>query len=147
MIRYFIALILFFLGTCFGILSSGGSLLSLLDLPTFIIVGIFPFLFASILHGFKNMASAFSVSVKKEADSGKAAKALDFFKTYGKLTWIAGIIGVITGFICILAYLEDASALGPNTAVTLLSILYSGIIYAVVIIPFTMLAKRLAKRD
>ena len=141
MMRYLLSLLIFLAGFCFAIVSSASSILGFIDIPTFIVVGIVPFLFTSTLFGFKNMASAFSVSTKKEAGKDKLLQALDFFKFYGKITWIAGFFAVIIGFSGMLKYL-NMSTLGPNTAVTLLSILYSGIIYAVVVLPFTILIKK-----
>jgi len=140
MLRYCLFLIVFFGGICFAVFVSGGSLLSILDLPSFLFTGVVPFLFVSVLFGFKNMASAFAVSVRKEAESGKAENAVKFFKTYGKITWIAGGIAVFIGTVLILWNLGDPSAIGPNLALALISLLYSGIINAAVIIPFTVFA-------
>jgi flagellar motor component MotA len=116
-----------------------------LDVPSFIIVGIFPFLFVSILFGFREMIFAFSVPLKKDTEKDALIKALNFFKIYGKITWIAGFIAVLIGYIATLVALEDKTALGPNLAVGLISMLYSGIINVIIIIPFTVFIKKQLK--
>jgi chemotaxis protein MotA len=107
------------------------------------IVGIFPFLFVSVLFGFKEMGLAFSVSMRTE--KGKLLNAIIFFKTYGKITWIAGCIAVLIGVVAMLVNLEDKTTLGPNLALALISMLYSGIINVVIIIPFTVFIKKQLK--
>jgi flagellar motor component MotA len=111
-------------------------------LPSFIAVGIIPFLIVSVLFGFKNTASAFSSAVKKETEKVKLLKAVEFFIFYGKITWIAALIAVILGTISILANMEDKAALGPNVALALTSLLYGGLINALLILPFTFLLKK-----
>jgi len=140
--RYCIFVIVFLAGFCLAVFLSGGSLLAILDIPSLLIAVVTPFLFVSVLYGFKNMASAFTVSVQKEADSGKAANAVKFFRTYGKVTWIAGGIAVFIGLIGILQNLEDKFSIGPNVALAVVSILYCGIINTVVIIPFSVFARK-----
>ena len=143
--RYLISLIIFFVGIIFMIFVGGGNPLTILDIPSLIAVGLFPFLFVSTLFGFKEMKLAFSISRKKEPEKGALLQALHFFKIYGKATWIAGIISVFIGIVGMLANLEDKSALGPNLALALISFLYSGIIHMVIIIPFTIFVKKKLK--
>jgi flagellar motor component MotA len=138
-------LIVFLAGIVLTIFTSGGGISIYLDIPSLIIVGVFPFLFVSILFGFKEMGLAFSVSIKKETERKKLVNALNFFKIYGKVTWIAGYIAVFIGVITMLANLEDKTALGPNLALALISMLYSGIINVVIIIPFTVFIKKQMK--
>jgi flagellar motor component MotA len=137
-------LVVFFTGIFWAIITSGGSVWTYLDIPSFIFVGIFPFIFASIIFGFKEMGLAFSVSLKKETEEEKLINALNFFKIYGRITWIAGSVAVLIGVIAMLAHSEDKTALGPNMAVALISMLYSGIIN-VIIIPFMVFIKKQLK--
>jgi flagellar motor component MotA len=132
-------------GIVWTIITSGGSVLTYFDIPSFIFVGIFPFIFVSVIFGFKEMLLAFSVSLKKETEKEKLISALNFFKIYGKTTWLAGFIVVLIGVIAVLIYLEDKTALGPNLAVALFSMLYSGIINVIIIIPFTVFIKKQLK--
>jgi hypothetical protein len=124
---------------------SGWSVLNYLDIPSFIITGIFPFLFVSILFGFKEMALSFSISFKNNIEKSKLIGSLNFFAAYGKVTWITGLIAVIIGVIAIFINPEDKTALGPNLALALLSMLYSGIIYVLVIVPFIIFIKKKLK--
>jgi hypothetical protein len=117
------------------------SLLSILDIPCFIAAGILPFLFVSTVFGFRKMKSAFLISREKEPEKDSVMQALYFFRIYGKATWIAGLIALIIGVIGTLNNLEDKSVLGPNLAVALIPLLYSGIINMAIIMPFTVFAK------
>ena len=147
MIRYIISLIVFLVCVLLAIFTSGGSLWPYLDIPSFIITGIFPFLFISIVFGFKEMARAFSIAFEKEPENDKLIKALNFFKAYCKTTWLSGLIAVLIGVIAMMVWLEDRSKLGPNLAVALISLLYCGIINIVIIIPFTAYIKRHLKKE
>ena len=142
MIRYALSLLVFFAGFCVTILISGDSILVLLWLPSFIAVGIIPFLVVSVLFGFKNMAAAFSSAIKEETEKENLLKAVEFFKFYGKMTWIAALIAVIFGIVSILGNLEDKAMFGPNVALALMSLFYGGLINAVLILPFTFLLKK-----
>ena len=141
MIKYIISILVFFSCIVLTIFSSGGTVLPYIDIPSLIIVGIFPFLFISIVFGFKEMASAFKISFKKEPERDKLIKAINFFKAYCKATWISGFIAMLIGVIAMLIWLEDKTKLGPNMAVALISLLYCGIINVVIIIPFTVYIK------
>jgi hypothetical protein len=139
MLRYLVALVVL----AAGIISSaflidGIGIKAVLDFPGFIISVIMPFLFVSIIFGFKEMRNAFSVSLQKEPEKDKLLPALNFFKTYGKITWIAGIVGVIVGFITMLVNLDDRENIGAFLAKMLVSPLYSAIIYMLIIIPFSI---------
>jgi flagellar motor component MotA len=141
MIRYLFSLVVFFAGIFGAIIISGGSVWTYLDIPNFIFVGIFPYIFTSVIFGFKEKGLAFSVALKKETEKEKLINALNFFKIYGRVTWITGFIAVLIGVIAMLVHLEDKKALGPNMAMALISMLYSGIINVVIIIPFTVFIK------
>jgi flagellar motor component MotA len=145
MIRYLISLVIFLAGIIWTIITSGGSVLTYLDIPSLIIVGIFPFLFTSVLFGFNEMGLAFSVLIRKETEKEKLINATNFFKIYGKVTWIAGCVAVLIGVIAMLANLEDRTTLGPNLALALISMLYSGIINVIIIIPFTLFIRKQLK--
>ncbi|MDR0306293.1 MAG: hypothetical protein LBI42_05575 [Chitinispirillales bacterium] len=142
MIRYFLSLGIFFAGVISTIIVSGGSPLFFINLPSFIIVGILPFLFVSTIFGFKEMAWAFSITLKKEVDKEELLNALNFFKYFGKTIWIASLIAVLIGVITILGFLGDMSALGQNLSIALISILYSALFNIVIIIPFTVFIKK-----
>jgi hypothetical protein len=138
MLRYWLSLIVFFAGFCLTTLTTGSALYTFVDIPSLIIVGIFPLIFVTVLFGFKKMVSAFSIPSKKEANKEELAAGLYFFKTYGTTIWVAGLISVFIAVVGMLENLEDKMMLGPMVALALISILYSGILYMVIIIPFTV---------
>ncbi|MDR0723331.1 MAG: MotA/TolQ/ExbB proton channel family protein [Treponema sp.] len=152
MVRYGLSLIIFLAGIVLTIYASGGNVWLYLDIPSLMMVGIFPFLFVSILDlfdnpgGFKKMALPFSIAFKKDTEKEELIEALHFFRVYGKTTWVAGLIAVLIGVIAMLANLEDRAALGPNLAVALISMLYSGIIQVVIITPFQICIKKRLKK-
>ena len=143
MIRFLVSLIVFAVGCVSTVLLSGGDTgIIFLDLPSFIIAGVVPFLFVSVLFGFKETGEAFSTPLQKEADKEKLMQSLVFFKTYAKATWLAGLISVIIGIMTMLATLDDKASIGPMVALALESLLYCGIINLVIIVPFTAFIKK-----
>ena len=142
MLRYWLSLIIFFAGFCYTTLSSGSVLFTYVDIPSLTIVGILPFIFVSVLFGFKKMVQAFSIPSKKETTKEELIEGLQFFKTYGTTIWIAGFISVFIAVVGMLKNLEDKMMLGPLVALALISILYSGIFYMIIIIPFTILINK-----
>jgi len=145
MVRYLVSLVILLGGIAFGVTMTGGSVIPLLDLPSFIIVGIFPFLFVSTLYGFKDMAHDFSVPFKKENTQNDLTKAFTFFQKYGKATWLMGLISVIIGIIGILANLDDKASLGPSVALAVESLLYSALINVLLVLPFKLFIKKQMK--
>ena len=147
MIRFLVSLVVFAVGSVSAVLITGAvqSGIIFLDLPSFIIAVVVPFLFVSVLFGFKEMGGAFSTPLKKEADKDKLMQSLIFFKTYAKATWLAGLISVIIGIMTMLAFLDDKASIGPMVALALVSLLYCGIINLVIIVPFTTFIKKQLK--
>ena len=150
--RYWLSLIIFLAGIILTIVGSvgvpfisswavGTGILAFVNISTFIVVVLIPFLFASTLFGFKEMALAFSISFKKEVPKDKLIQALNFFKTYNKITWMAGLIVTLIGVVVILRDF-DYSIIPANMSVTILSFLYCGIINVLIIIPFTVFIKK-----
>jgi len=139
--KFWLSFIIFFAGIIFTHYIDGGEITRLIDIPTFIITGIVPFLFAAILYGFKETVAAFSIQTIDELDKEKLKKTSRFFETYGNAVLISGAISVIIGIINILSNLDDNHALYPNLAVALISILYSCIIYILIIIPYSVFIK------
>ncbi|MDR1251030.1 MAG: hypothetical protein LBK62_02575 [Treponema sp.] len=135
MIRYVLSVLVFLAGIVLTISAVGGGVLIYVDIPGCIIAVIVPFLFTGVVCGFTEMRSAFSAALGKEREKETLLKALHFFKVYGKATWIAGYIAVLIGVIAMLVNLEDKTAIGPNLALALTAMLYSGIIQVIVILP------------
>jgi flagellar motor component MotA len=146
MARYSVSLVAFVIAAVCSIFMTGiTTIWAFLDIPSLIITVLFPFLFAGILFGFNETGAAFSTALKKEGEKDKLIQALDFFKTYGKATWLAALISVLIGVVSMLVNLEDKMMLGPCLALALVSLLYSGIINLVIIIPFTLFIKKQLK--
>jgi len=142
MVRYLISLVIFLGGIILAITLAGATVFAFTDLPSFILVVILPFLFVSILYGFKDMAHAFATPFKKESNQDNVAKAVVFFQKYGKTVLLTGIIGVIIGIITMLATLDDVNQVGPAVALALISLLYSAVINVLIVIPFLLLLKK-----
>ena len=139
--RYWISSIVFFAGIVFTVWAAGGNFWNFIDVPSFLIIGILPFLFTSILFGFKETGLAFSIRSIQYPDKESLKKAACFFEMYGKITFISGIMSVIIGIFIMLVNLDDPTALGPNLAWTLIPIFYCCIIYAIIIVPFSVFIK------
>ena len=145
MIRYLVSLLAFLAGIFMTIITSGGMVVFYGNILSFLTVGIFPLLFLGILFGFKEIGFSFSAALRKDIEKDKLIKAFDFFKIYGKTIWIVGfIVGLIVA-ITMLVALEDKSGLGPNLSMILITLLYSGIVNIVIVIPFTVFIKRQLK--
>ena len=142
MVRYLISIALILGGIIASTFLAGGNIMAFFDIPSFLLVAVVPFLFVSVLFGFKDMAAAFSSALKKEIDQDSLKKALIFFRAYGKAVWITGIVGVVIGVVGMLTNLEDVSAIGPNVALSILSIYCSCIAFLVIVLPFTVIIKK-----
>jgi flagellar motor component MotA len=127
----------------FTVYTSGGLLRVFFDLPSLVISVILPFAYQWFLFGTTALKNAFSAGFRKTLSLEDAEKARLFFKTYTRITWFAASLAVLIGLITILRFLEDKQALGPNTAVALLSLLYTSLTNILVILPN---ASRIKKR-
>jgi len=145
MIRYLFALLVFFAGFVATVLINGITILLYIDTPTFIFVGLIPFLFVSVLFGFKEMKAAYKTALQKEPDVDNISKSQGFFNVFGTAIWIMGMTGTVIMIIGMLANLDDSASIGPNLALALLSIQHSGILYLAAVLPFILLLKKKQK--
>ena len=145
MIRYLLSLLVFLVGIFLTVITSGGMVVFYGNVLSFLIVGIFPLLFLGILFGFKEIGFSFLTALRKDIEKDKLTRALDFFKIYGKTIWIVGFTASLIVVITMLVALEDKSGLGPNLSIILITLLYSGIINIVIVIPFTVFIKKQLK--
>jgi flagellar motor component MotA len=145
MIRYVLSLFFWALFFSLTILTCGLKLWNFFDLPSFILVVVCPFVVMGILYGGSALKSAFKAPFKKDSSKAVLSRAHEFFTAYSKITWFTGLVGVIIGIIGMLINLEDKSAIGPNLAVALISMLYAALVNIFVIIPFTILINRKIK--
>jgi flagellar motor component MotA len=142
LLNYFLAVLALafsFAGTVFMV---GGTLFGYLDIPSILIMVIFPFVYQCLLFGVATTKNAFTAGFKKDATMEQLTKAQLFFKSYSRVIWITALVVVFIGTVAILKNLEDRTMLGPNFALAFLSILYGGIIHLVIILPNSVFLKK-----
>jgi flagellar motor component MotA len=128
----------------FTMYTSGGTLNNFFDLPSLAIAVILPFVYQWCLFGAAGLKNAFSAGYRKELSLEDAEKARLFFRTYTRICWFAVGMAVIIGMVSILRNLEDRTALGPNMALSFISLFYVALINVLVILPnATFIKKRL----
>lgn len=121
---------------------SGGSITTCLDLPSALVTVIFPFIYQWALFGPSAIKEAFTAGFKKSASREDIKKAQVFFRFYARAVWFSVPLAVVIGLVAVLKNLEDRTMLGPNLAMTLLSLLYAAITEVAVIIPHLVILKR-----
>jgi len=136
--RYWFSILILAAGLILLILLNDIPLMLFLDLPGFIIAIATPFLFVTILFGFKNTHRAFSIFRKNENGHDALQAAHTFFKVYSKATCISAVIAVISGGIGIMANLDDKTSIGPCLALALISMFYCGVVQLAIIMPHTV---------
>jgi len=141
MVRYWVSLVFFLAIIVLASLGAGLRLIFLLDFLSLLIVVVLPFFFSSILFGLKNICSAFSIPFKKDAEKAELIAAGDLLNFYGKVIWLTALLSVIISFVGMMVNLEDSIMIGPNIALMVISLFYSGIITVAVVLPLTALIK------
>lgn len=126
---YFVGLVLFIAFLVFSTLISG-SLAFFIDLPSIMIILSFSIpilmasgLFSDFIRGFKIMGKKVNIWSMIELNKTKIALSLAV-----KLLLFSGILGSIIGIISILANSSSISMIGPNLAISSLTLLYSVLI-------------------
>ncbi|MDR0375809.1 MAG: hypothetical protein LBH85_08830 [Treponema sp.] len=122
--------------------SLGGLLRGYVDSVCLLITVVFPLIYQWALFGFRALKNAFTAGFRKDVSLEDLDQARLFFKSYAKVVWFSALSLVIIGMVAMLRYLEDRSALGPNMAMTLLSILYAAMLQIIVFIPFSVILNR-----
>jgi hypothetical protein len=113
-----------------------------IDLPSVLIIIIFPLIFMGILHGWKNIGSVFTIFCNKNIGKKDLLSAKTFFESYCKIIFSIAFISFILSFIAMMKNLEVKEELGPNMALASFILLYAGIINMVIIIPYKIIIKR-----
>jgi flagellar motor component MotA len=121
---------------------SGGTLMIYLDIPSIVIMVIFPFVYQCLIFGISAVKLAFTAAFKENVAEKQLLNAQLFFKSYGKIIWLSAFVTVLIGTVAILVNLEDPKALGPNFAMALISLLYGGVLHIVIIIPYSVFLKK-----
>lgn len=73
-----------------------------------------------------------------DAETAVMKAASLYFQNFTLYTMGVGILGFLTGLIAMLANLEDRASVGPNLAVSLVTLLYATILCLIVFIPFKL---------
>jgi len=120
----------------------GSNLAMVIDLPSALIVILFPLIFMGILHGWKNIGSAFFIFCNKNMDKKDLLNAKIFFENYSKTIFSVAFITFIIAFMAIMINLEVKEALGLNMVVASIILFYAGIINMVIIIPYKIIINR-----
>jgi hypothetical protein len=138
MARYIVALGLYLILIKLPIFMAGEISL-FMDLGTIIMVVIFPFLFVNVLLGFSQTKLAFKAAVCKDADRSTFTLALNYFKLWGKITWVTTILTIVIGAIQI--FENQCAGEGAVWALMLVALYHAALIVALFIIPSKMLIK------
>tara|TARA_B100000929_G_C15264704_1_gene337977 strand:- start:88 stop:543 length:456 start_codon:yes stop_codon:yes gene_type:complete len=116
----------------FGMLMSGGSIFvgmllsggiaKFLDLPSLFIV-VIPTI-GTLLIGFRGSFLSSFYAIWGEADSIVLDSAIAFWRALKRCAIGYGCLGFMIGLVAMLASLDDVGSIGPNMAVSLISVLY-----------------------
>jgi hypothetical protein len=126
------------------ILFSRGGLLSYLDFYAAIITVVLPFIYQWALFGPGGVKTAFTAAFRKNPSMEKMERSLLFFRAYSKIIWLSVLLPVIVGAVAILKWAtpDDYTLMGPNLAVSLMSLLYAVALHAFIILPYSVILKR-----
>ncbi len=111
------------------------------DLPSFAIVPVLSSLVPCLIFGASGLRTAFSAPFAKSATKLELQTSIAFFKALGTSAWVFGLIGTIMGTVAMMYNIDDRSQIGPNMALALLTLFYAVMVWAVIILPFTLNAK------
>ena len=125
---FLMLIVVFLMGLFCGI-----SPLSIMDLASALCVLIFPIILMGILNGWKNVCTAFAVLSKRHKEKDVLIMAKCFFKNYGKMVFLIGVIASLISFVGIMRNLDTPEELGFYLTLTILTLLYAGIINLAII--------------
>ena len=116
------------------VLLLGGTPFMYLDLPSLVLmIGIF---FGGAIFGYGNKIFSYIRSSRQQRiSSSELFATLDFYNYLTRLTLYAGMLAFILSTVLILAQSNDAKAIGPSIALSLLTCLYSSVISYLIIQP------------
>ncbi len=130
----------------FTLVVSRCTFTTFLDFPSFAIVPVLSSLVPCLIFGAAGIRTAFHAPFAKSATKLQLRTSVAFFKALGTSSWVFGLIGTIMGTVAMMKNLEDKSQVGPNMALALLTLFYAVLVWALVVLPFTMNAnKKLAE--
>ena len=134
---YFVWVVLsigiFFLGVVF----TEAPIAAFVYIPAITIVVLAPALLLAGIYGLPAFGRSFKIAFSPSAASLEELKiGARLFASMQRLLVLTGIITTMFGLVAILTELEDASRLGPNLALAMITLLYSLMLIFTVAIPF-----------
>ena len=131
------------------IFAAGGSLYAFTSVPSILLVILLSLALSLCTHGFREIGKSFQAAFpRSSAGRAEVENALLFFKALQRYLLVSGLVGTLTGGVAMLANLEDASSIGPNLSLALLTLYYGLLCYLFLCVPFvTALRKRLLHMD
>ena len=117
----------------------------LVELDQAIIVIVVPLIFMGILHGWKNIKTAFSILFGKNAEKMTLLNAKTFFENYGKAVFSISFIAFLIPFIAITKdslFYGDYAPILSNTGSYSTLLLYAVIINMVIVIPYKIIINK-----
>ncbi|MBT3273119.1 MAG: hypothetical protein HN368_08205 [Spirochaetales bacterium] len=134
---YFIGLLLSLGMMAVAVLSAGADFGAFISLPAFIVVIFTPALLIISMFGLSVFGRSFSVAFHGVAATQKELETgIRLFRAFQNCLMLIGFITSLIGLISILAMLMDATQIGPNLALALITLLYSMILIFGVTVPF-----------
>jgi len=109
---------------------SGGSLYYYLDLPSLILVAGFVLATMWLGHGPINTVVAVveGLAARSGLDPKKRTRYAGMLRTAHRMSWTAGVLGLLMGMIIMMQNMDDPSKIGPGMAIGLLPVFYGGVL-------------------
>lgn len=140
---YLIFAVLALLVVLAAMLLGGESIFIFLDIPSLLMVCLISIFLLLTNYSPSEIVLAFTIGFKKEGINQKELKkSINLFDSLGRYLIISAVLGVITGFIAMAVfYSRDTKNLGSGdwaggSALAILTIFYSLIIYMLIAVPF-----------
>ncbi len=113
------------------------------DLPSFILVIILPYIIVSIIFSAADQRKYFQAALSSNgAEPEIINKALLFFKTLSLLSLGCTAVSVFLGFIAVFASVSAGDMIVPSIAITLICPLYYSLLYVMIIVPLTVFLRK-----
>ncbi len=116
--------------------------MTLIDIPSFVIVPVLSSIVPSLVFGATGVRNAFRAPFEKNPSGLELRASVAFFKALGTSSAVFGMIGMITGLVSMFRDISDRSQVGPRLALALLSLFYAVLVWAFVVMPFMLNAKK-----
>lgn len=141
-VKYILLVVFVLIIALFGIVFSGNNPLLYWDVPTLLFVPILPWLITCFIHSFKDQGEYLKMVLSEDNDKDILKRALLYFNLIRNLTIASAILACFTGFIGVLANLDDITIVGRNCGVVVITIYYTALYLLVVIEPLRGVTKK-----